>query len=146
MENFSELSLSPQISRALEEMGFEKPSPIQAQALPILMGDPTDFLGLAATGTGKTAAFSIPMLEKINSKKYAPQALILCPTRELAIQVAGQIDLIGKHLGIRSVPVYGGAPYGDQIRGLKRGAQVVVGTPGRVLDHIEKGKIGRAHV
>lgn len=125
-------------------MGFEKPSPIQAQALPILLGEPTDFLGLAATGTGKTAAFAIPLLQSINPKVRAVQGLVLCPTRELAVQVAGQINLLGKHLGIKALPVYGGASYGDQIRGLKQGAQIVVGTPGRVVDHLERAILSLA--
>jgi len=141
MKSFQELSLSPQLMRAITDLGFEKPSPIQEQAFPILLGEPTDFIGLAATGTGKTAAFSIPMLEKIDPKKKCVQSLILCPTRELALQVAGQIDLLGKHLGVRAVPIYGGASYQDQIRGLKSGACVVVGTPGRVVDHMTRGTL-----
>src|SRR6185437_9538067 len=97
---------------AIDELGYEKPSPIQAEALPILLGESTDFLGLAATGTGKTAAFSIPLLERINPEKRSVQALVLCPTRELAMQVSGQINLLGKYKGIKSVPIYGGAGYG----------------------------------
>src|SRR3982750_2209437 len=100
MEKFTDLNLSAPILRAISELGFETPSPIQAQALPILLGEPTDFLGLAATGTGKTAAFGIPLLEKIDSRKRSVQALILCPTRELVVQTAGQLDLLGKHKGI----------------------------------------------
>lgn len=122
-------------------MGFEEPSPIQAQTLPLLLGDPTDFIGLAATGTGKTAAFSIPLLEKIDADCKDVQALILCPTRELALQVASQINLIGRFKRVRSVAIYGGASYGEQIRGLREGAQVVVGTPGRVVDHLERGTL-----
>ena len=141
MQSFSELPLSAPIAKAITELGFEKPSPIQAETLPILLGDATDFLGLAATGTGKTAAFAIPMLERINPSIRAVQALILCPTRELALQVAQQVSLLGKHKGIRPVAVYGGAPYGEQIAGLRSGAQVVVGTPGRVCDHIDKGTL-----
>lgn len=106
-----------------------------------MLGEPTDFLGLASTGSGKTAAFGIPLLEKIDSKLRAVQSIILCPTRELALQVAGQIDLLGKYMGIKSIAIYGGASYGDQIRGIKHGAQVVVGTPGRVIDHLEKGTL-----
>src|ERR1700748_3236787 len=93
MNSFQDLKLSPPLLQAINEMGFEKPSPIQAEALPILLGEPTDFLGLAATGTGKTAAFAIPLLERIDPAKRTVQGLILCPTRELAIQVSGQIDL-----------------------------------------------------
>ncbi|MCB0347491.1 MAG: DEAD/DEAH box helicase [Bdellovibrionales bacterium] len=141
MKSFNELDLSAPIQRAITELGFETPSPIQQQALPILLGDDTDFIGLAATGTGKTAAFSIPMLEKINSDLKAVQCLILCPTRELALQVAGQIDLLGKYNKVKALPIYGGARYDDQIFGLKTGAKVVVGTPGRVIDHINRGTL-----
>jgi ATP-dependent RNA helicase DeaD len=141
MQNFNELSLSAPIMKAILELGYETPTPIQAETLPLLLGADTDFLGLAATGTGKTAAFGIPLLERIDQKKSGVQALILCPTRELAIQVAGQIDLLGKYIGIKSLPVYGGTGYRDQIDGLKYGATVVVGTPGRVVDHIDKGTL-----
>ncbi|NCN41311.1 DEAD/DEAH box helicase [bacterium] len=140
MESFSELSLSPELQSAIKEMGFDKPSPIQAQALPLLLTDErTDFLGLAGTGTGKTAAFGIPMIEKIDMDKKAVQALILCPTRELAMQVSKQINLLGKNKGVKAVPVYGGSSFGDQRRGMEAGKQVVVGTPGRVIEHIQKG-------
>ncbi len=141
MENFNELSLSPPILRAISDLGFEKPSPIQAQTLPILLGEPTDFLGLAATGTGKTAAFAIPLLERIDADERGIQGLILCPTRELAMQVAGQIELLGKHKGIRALAIYGGAPYAEQISGLRRGVHVVVGTPGRLCDHMDRGTL-----
>ena len=146
MQSFSELNLSDDLSRAISDLGFEKPSPIQAQALPILLGPPTDFLGLAATGTGKTAAFSIPMLERIDTSKKAVQCLVLCPTRELALQVAGQINLLGKHRGLKALPVYGGTSYSDQIHGLKQGAKIVVGTPGRVVDHLERGTLKLSEV
>jgi ATP-dependent RNA helicase DeaD len=136
--SFSDLKLSPELMNAVKAQGYEKPSPIQALALPILLAKPTDFIGLAATGTGKTAAFVIPMLEKIDAHKKQVQALILCPTRELANQVCEQVNLFGKTKKIRSVAIYGGAGYGDQIHGLKSGAQVVVGTPGRVIDHLER--------
>ena len=141
MQSFSELPLSPELLRAVKEMGYETPSPIQAEALPVLLADDTDFLGLAGTGTGKTATFSIPLLEKLDPSIKAVQALILCPTRELAVQVAGQIDLLGKYKGLRSLTIYGGAGYNDQLRGLSRGAQIVVGTPGRVIDHLERGSL-----
>lgn len=127
--------------KAINEAGYENPTSIQSQAIPILLEGPTDFLGLAATGTGKTAAFSIPLLEQIDPKKKVVQALILCPTRELALQVAGQIEILGKYKGIRSLAVYGGASYTDQIHGLKNGISVVVGTPGRVVDHINRGTL-----
>lgn len=141
MESFEQLNLSSPIRRAVTELGYEKPSPIQSQALPILLGDNTDFIGLAATGTGKTAAFSLPLLEKLDTDVRATQALILCPTRELSLQVAGQVNLLGKYLGVHALPIYGGSGYEDQLRGLKKGAMVVVGTPGRIIDHIERGTL-----
>jgi len=127
--------------RAISDLGYEKPSQIQAEALPILLEGTTDFIGLAATGTGKTAAFSIPLIEQINPKKYSVQALILCPTRELALQVTGQINQLGKYKGVHALPVYGGSGYAEQIRGLKQGVSIVVGTPGRVIDHMERGTL-----
>lgn len=141
MQSFTELNLSSPLLRAITELGFQTPSPIQAQALPILLGEPTDFLGLAATGTGKTAAFGIPLLERVEPTRRAVQGLVLCPTRELAIQVADQLNLLGKHKDARALPVYGGASFVDQIHGLKRGATVVVGTPGRIVDHLERGTL-----
>lgn len=141
MESFRELNINPLVQRALDDLGFQEPTPIQAQTLPLLLGEPTDFLGLAATGTGKTVAFVVPLLERIDPSVRAVQGIILCPTRELALQVTGQIDLIGKHLGIRALAIYGGASYGDQIYGLKRGAMIVVGTPGRVVDHMDRGTL-----
>ncbi len=144
--SFSELPLSAALAKSIAELGFTTPSPVQAQALPILLGDPTDFVGLAATGTGKTAAFAIPLLERIDVFARNVQAIVLCPTRELAIQVAGQIELLGKHQGVKAAPIYGGAGYGDQIAALRRGAQIVVGTPGRVVDHLERGTLDLSNV
>lgn len=140
-KDFSDLEINPAIIKSIQELGYTEPTPIQAETIPMLLAEPTDFLGLAATGTGKTAAFSIPLLNRIDPELRRVQALVLCPTRELAIQVAQQISLLGKHLGIKALPIYGGAGYGDQIAGLKRGANVVVGTPGRVVDHLEKGTL-----
>lgn len=122
-------------------MGYTAPSPIQAQALPLLLGKTTDFLGLAATGTGKTAAFTIPLLERLDPNVRQVQGLILCPTRELAMQVTDQVNLLGKYLGVTALPIYGGASYNDQHRGLHRGVSVVVGTPGRICDHIRQGTL-----
>lgn len=141
MQSFNELEISEPLKRAIQELGFETPTPIQALTLPILLGEPTDFLGLASTGTGKTAAFGIPLLERIDPALRAIQVVILVPTRELALQVAGQIDLMGKHKGIRALPIYGGTGYGDQIYGLKTGATVLVATPGRLVDHMNKGTV-----
>jgi ATP-dependent RNA helicase DeaD len=142
MNTFQELELSPPLMKAVTEMGFETPTEVQAQALPILLsGEPTDFMGLAATGTGKTVAFGLPLLQGIDPTLRAVQGLILCPTRELALQVAGQIDLLGKYLKIKALPIYGGSPYPEQIRGLRSGAQIVVGTPGRIVDHMSRGTL-----
>ncbi|MEK6556367.1 MAG: DEAD/DEAH box helicase [Bdellovibrionota bacterium] len=141
MDTFNELNLNPAILRAVKELGFEKPSPIQAQTLPILLGEPTDFIGLAATGTGKTAAFAIPLLERIQPELKRVQAIILCPTRELSLQVAGQVSILGKYLDIKALTIYGGSGYGEQLYGLKQGLPVVVGTPGRIIDHIERGTL-----
>ena len=141
LPTFAELNINEKILRAIQDMGYETPSPIQAQALPLLLGTSTDFLGLAATGTGKTAAFSIPLLEQLDPSSRSVQALVLCPTRELAMQVTDQVNLLGKYLGITALPIYGGASYNDQHRGLYRGANVVVGTPGRICDHIRQGTL-----
>jgi len=146
MKSFSELKLSPELAQAVTALGYEAPTPIQAQTLPLLLGAKTDFLGLAATGTGKTAAFAIPMIEQIDPSKRHLQALVLCPTRELALQVTEQINLLGKFKGIRALPIYGGAGYSDQIRGLKQGATIVVSTPGRLIDHLEKGTVSFDHL
>ncbi|MGE0615932.1 MAG: DEAD/DEAH box helicase [Bacteriovoracia bacterium] len=142
MQSFRDLNLHPALAQAISELGYETPSPIQAATLPILLAEtPTDFLGLAATGTGKTAAFGIPLLQRLQASRRKPQAIVLCPTRELAMQVAGQLSLLGKHLRVTALPVYGGASYVDQMHGLKHGAQIIVGTPGRVIDHIERGTL-----
>jgi len=135
---FDELGLSPKIIKAVTEMGFEAASPIQAQAIPIVMSG-QDVIGQAQTGTGKTAAFGIPLLEKIDTKSKKLQALVLCPTRELAIQVADEIRRLSKFLpGIKVLPIYGGQDIGKQIRSLKGGVQLVIGTPGRVMDHMRR--------
>jgi len=138
LDSFDELKLSEPLARAIRELGFSTPTPIQAQALPVLLAGPVDFIGLAATGTGKTAAFGIPLLQKIDPHQKHVQAVVLCPTRELALQVSGQIGLLGKHMGVKVLPIYGGAGYAEQFEGLKRGAQIVVGTPGRIIDHIDR--------
>ncbi len=141
MKSFEELKVSAEVHRAIKDLGFETPSPIQQQALPILLESPTDFIGLAATGTGKTAAFAIPMIEQIDRTKKEVQVLVMCPTRELALQVTGQINLLGKYKGVKALAVYGGSGYMDQIYGLKSGAMVVVGTPGRLVDHMKRGNL-----
>ena len=135
---FDTLGLDPKILRAITEMGFEEPSPIQAKAIPEVMAG-HDVIGQAQTGTGKTAAFGIPLLQKIDPKNRKLQAIILCPTRELAIQVADEIRRLSKFMhGIKILPVYGGQDIGKQIRSLKGGVQLVIGTPGRVMDHLRR--------
>jgi ATP-dependent RNA helicase DeaD len=138
---FEELNLSPEVQRAVADMGFEEASPIQSEAIPYLL-EGRDVIGQAQTGTGKTAAFGIPTIEKIDPADRRVQALILCPTRELAIQVAEEIQKLIKYKkGISVVPIYGGQSYDRQFRALKMGVQIVIGTPGRVMDHIERGTL-----
>ncbi len=139
-ELFKEMDLSPSVLKAVAEMGFEEPSPIQTKTIPaILRGE--DLIGQAQTGTGKTAAFGIPMVERLDHRSKRVQGLVLVPTRELAIQVAEEITKIGRHAGVKVVPIYGGQSYDRQIRALEHGAQVAIGTPGRVMDHIRKATL-----
>jgi ATP-dependent RNA helicase DeaD len=138
---FADLGLSAPILKTLTEIGYETPSPIQAQAIPVLLQG-GDILGMAQTGTGKTAAFALPILSNIDLKQKSPQVLVLAPTRELAIQVAEAFQTFSRGIkGLHVLPIYGGSEYGTQIRALKRGVHVVVGTPGRVMDHIKKGTL-----
>ena len=143
-DNFGELKLDKRIVAAVKEMGFEEPSPIQQQAIPLLL-EGKDIIGQAQTGTGKTAAFGIPIIQGIEDHRHI-QALVMSPTRELAIQVAEEIGKIGRNKRIKAVPVYGGQPIERQIRALKSGVQIVIGTPGRLLDHIRRGTIKLNHV
>ena len=138
---FSELNLSREMMKAIGEMGFEETTPIQAATIPLVMAG-RDIIGQAQTGTGKTAAFGIPLLEMIDPKNRKLQAVTLCPTRELAMQVAEELKKLAKHKrGIEIVPVYGGQPIDRQLRALQKGVQVVIGTPGRVMDHMQRGTI-----
>ena len=138
---FSQLRLKQSLLKALDEVGYEIPSPIQAQTIPLLL-DNKDVLGQAQTGTGKTAAFALPILSTLDIKQKNPQVLVLAPTRELAIQVAEAFQKYAKHIqGFHVLPIYGGQDYGGQIRALKRGVHVVVGTPGRVMDHMRRGTL-----
>ena len=137
---FGALEIHPDVARAIDELGFMAPTPVQAQAIPVLRSG-KDLLAQAQTGTGKTAAFAIPIVERIDPSQKAPQALIVVPTRELALQVTREFGAIGKHRHTHEVAIYGGVPYGPQERALKRGAQIVVGTPGRLLDHIQRGTL-----
>ena len=138
---FDALGLPQQVLNAVRKVGFETPSPIQAQTIPVLM-DGHDVVGLAQTGTGKTAAFALPVLSRIDKSVRSPQALVLAPTRELALQVADSFQSFADHLGgLNVLPIYGGQAYGIQLSGLRRGANIVVGTPGRIIDHLEKGSL-----
>jgi ATP-dependent RNA helicase DeaD len=141
LPTFSDLNIPAPILKALKELGYETPSPIQAATIPLLM-EGRDVLGQAQTGTGKTAAFALPVLSQIDTKLTAPQALVLAPTRELAIQVAEAFQSYAAHIkNFHVLPIYGGQSYGPQLSALRRGVHVVVGTPGRVIDHIEKGSL-----
>lgn len=138
---FEELEINPQIIRAVEDMGFEEATPIQSQAIPVMMSG-VDMIGQAQTGTGKTAAFGIPLLQKVDPENRKLQAIILCPTRELAIQVAEELRSLAKYMhGVKVLPIYGGQDIGKQIRSLKGGVQIIIGTPGRVMDHMRRHTI-----
>ncbi len=138
---FDELGICPEIQKAVKHMGFEEASPIQRKAIPVMMSG-KDLIGQAQTGTGKTAAFGIPMLQKIDPKNKKLQGIVLCPTRELAIQVAEEIRNLAKYMhGIKVLPIYGGQEIVKQIRSLKSGTQLIIGTPGRVMDHMRRKTI-----
>ena len=135
---FTELGLAPEILKAVERMGFEEASPIQSAAIPALL-EGADVVGQSQTGSGKTAAFGIPAIQLVDATVRAPQVLILCPTRELAMQVGEEIaKLAFFKRGVRELPIYGGQSYERQFRGLSAGAQIIIGTPGRVMDHLER--------
>lgn len=140
MTKFSELNISAPLMKAIENMGFEEATPIQTETIPLALAG-NDVIGQAQTGTGKTAAFGIPMLEKIDAKQRKVQGLVVAPTRELAIQVAEEINRIAKFMGIRALAIYGGSPMDRQIRALRDGTQIVVATPGRLLDHMRRKTI-----
>ena len=138
---FSDLGIDERVLQALTDVGYESPSPIQSATIPPLMQG-RHVVGLAQTGTGKTAAFAVPILSRIDLAQKTPQALILAPTRELALQVAEAVGKYARHLpGLHVLPIYGGQSYGVQLSGLRRGAHVVVGTPGRIIDHLNKGTL-----
>src|ERR671927_586609 len=138
---FQQLGLGAEILKALKENGFEEPFPIQEAAIPLILKG-VDVIGQAHTGTGKTAAFALPILSKIKIRRNGPiQALILVPTRELAVQVTNEINKFGKYTGIRTVAIYGGQSIGLQYNQLRRHAQIVVATPGRLIDHIKQESI-----
>jgi ATP-dependent RNA helicase DeaD len=138
--SFSELGIEAPLLRAVDELGFEEPTPIQAQAIPLLLGG-ADIIAQAQTGTGKTAAFALPIIQRLEPEARQPQALVLAPTRELAMQVAEAAFKLGKYKQVAVVPVYGGQPIERQLRALRAGVQIVVGTPGRIMDHIRRGTL-----
>ncbi len=141
VSTFGDLGLQPAILDAISELGYETPSPIQAESIPTLL-EGQDLLGQAQTGTGKTAAFALPLLQRVNAAEHHPQLLVLAPTRELALQVAEACEKYAKHLsGVRILSIYGGQAYDAQIRALRKGVQVIIGTPGRVMDHMRRGTL-----
>lgn len=145
-QDFAELGISAPVLKAVQQLGYEQPTPVQEQSIPILLGG-KNLLGTAQTGTGKTAAFALPLLSNLEEKQKSPQVLVLTPTRELAIQVAEAFQSYAKFIkGFHVLPIYGGADIGGQLRGLKRGAQVVVGTPGRMLDHLRRRSLDLSQV
>ncbi|MDP6933349.1 MAG: DEAD/DEAH box helicase, partial [Myxococcota bacterium] len=140
MSTFSDFDLDPAIVAAVEKLGFETTTPVQAETMvPLLEG--LDLIGQARTGSGKTAAFGLPMLERVKDGGRSVRGLVLAPTRELALQVAEALREFGKKLPVRVVAIYGGAPYPPQLKALKNGATIVVGTPGRVIDHLDRGTL-----
>jgi ATP-dependent RNA helicase DeaD len=144
--DFASLGISAPVLKAVKQLGYEQPSPVQAASIPIIL-EGNNLLGTAQTGTGKTAAFALPFLSMLDEKQKAPQILVLTPTRELAIQVAEAFQSYAKHIkGFHVLPIYGGADIGGQLRGLKRGTQVVVGTPGRMLDHLRRRSLDLSQV
>ena len=147
MKTFEELGVSPEIRRAIEEMGYENPMPVQEEVIPYLLGENNDVVALAQTGTGKTAAFGLPLLQQIDVKNRVPQSLILCPTRELCLQIAGDLNDYSKYIdGLKVLPVYGGSSIDSQIRCLKRGVHIIVATPGRLLDLMERKTVSLSTV
>ncbi|MDY3974577.1 MAG: DEAD/DEAH box helicase [Veillonella caviae] len=140
LEKFEELQISEPILRALNDMGFEEPTPIQQEAIPVAMSG-LDMIGQAQTGTGKTAAFGIPALEQVDENLRAVQVLILSPTRELAIQVAEELNKMAQHTQIQALPIYGGQDIQRQFRSLRKNPQIIVATPGRLMDHMERGSV-----
>lgn len=143
MKTFEELGVSPEIRKAIEEMGYENPMPVQEEVIPYLLGNGNDVVALAQTGTGKTAAFGLPLIQKIHVEDCVPQALILCPTRELCLQIAGDLNDYSKYIAdLKVLPVYGGSSIESQIRSLKKGVHIIVATPGRLIDLMER-KVAR---
>lgn len=147
MKTFEELGVSPEIRQAIEEMGYAYPMPVQEEVIPYLLGENNDVVALAQTGTGKTAAFGLPLIQKIEVEKNYPQSLVLCPTRELCLQIAGDLNDYSKYVdGLKVLPVYGGSSIESQIRALRQGVHIIVATPGRLIDLLERGTVSLATV
>ncbi|MDD3787895.1 MAG: DEAD/DEAH box helicase, partial [Petrimonas sp.] len=147
MKTFQELEVAPQIIRAIEEMGYEQPMPVQEKVIPELLANTRDIIALAQTGTGKTAAFGLPIIQKTNVKLLSPQTLILCPTRELCLQIATDLTDYSKYVDeIKILPVYGGSSIESQIKTLRRGVQIIVATPGRLIDLINRKTVSLENV
>ncbi len=145
--DFKSLGIQEQLLKALNDLGFTQPTPIQEKSIPILLEGSRDYVGLAQTGTGKTAAFGLPLIQSINSSTKATQGLVLCPTRELCLQITKELKSFATYIdGLKVVAIYGGASINEQIRSLRQGAHIVVGTPGRVLDHISRNTINLSNV
>ena len=139
MKTFEQLGVAPEIMRAIQELGFEQPMPVQEEVIPLLLAETRDIIALAQTGTGKTAAFGLPIIQKVDPKQRAPQTLILCPTRELCLQISADLNDYAKYVeGVKVLPVYGGSSIESQMRALKRGVQVIVATPGRLIDLLNR--------
>jgi len=139
LKTFEELGVAPAIVRAISEMGYEYPMPVQEEVIPYLLGENNEVIALAQTGTGKTAAFGLPILQKIRINEFRPQAVILCPTRELCLQIADDLNDYSKYLdNLKILPVYGGSSIESQIKTLRRGVHVIVATPGRLIDLIKR--------
>ena len=142
MSTFEEIGVSAPLRRAIEELGYESPMPIQERVIPRLLGDADDIIALAQTGTGKTAAFGLPVLQRVDASMQRPQALVLAPTRELCLQISGDLVDYSRYIpGIKVLPVYGGSSIERQIRALRQGVNVIVATPGRLIDLIKRGVV-----
>ena len=140
--NFNDFDFHAEILHAVDDLGFETPTPIQELMIPMLLGTPDDVVGLAHTGTGKTAAFGLPVINNIDVKNSSPQALILCPTRELCIQISAELEQYAKYIpGFSIASIYGGDSYERQLRALKKAPQIIAGTPGRLIDLLKKASL-----
>ena len=147
MKSFKDLGLSEEIVKSILQLGFETPTPIQEKAIPVLLEGNTDLVGLAQTGTGKTAAFGLPLLQLVDEKNRDTQALILAPTRELSVQITSDLENFSKNVkNLNIVTVYGGASISEQIRKVKRGAQIIVATPGRLIDMLDRKVVNLASI